>query len=445
MKTLILTTLLLMFISTGKFSMAQTEISPSQFPKKISLSDSLPVLDESANLNEYLEYAAINNPDLKAAYYRWMAATEKISQARSLPDPLFSYGYFIRSVETRVGPQRNRFELRQTVPWFGKLKSRGSVAEQKANALWENYEAVKLNLFYAVRKIYYELAYLNRALEVMKENVQLLIYLENVLLSKYRSGIAPHSSLIKAQVELDKLRDRLNSLKDLQRPMRAQMNSVLNRDTDAPIPEVHEIKLDTLGYTDAQLVDSLMRNNPQLKSSEFRTNLEKESIKLAKQNYLPDIALGLEYIDIGEAINPNTIDSGKDALIAKVGVNLPIWLGRNKAAVNEAKARYISTKKSQANQQNELLSRLELVLYQFREAERKLNLYGGLLLPRAEQALNVTQSAFESGKVDFLDLIDSQRTYLEFELALERARADYMQRLAEIEMLTGKGLSRGGS
>ena len=425
--------------------MAQTEIDPSQLPKKISSSDSLPVLNESADLNAFLTYAAINNPDLKAAYYRWTAAMEKISQARSLPDPLFNYGYFIRSVETRVGPQRHRFEIRQTIPWFGKLKAQGTVAEQEANALWENYEAVKLGLFYAVKKIYYELAYLNRALLVMNENVQLLIYLENVLLSKYRSGIAPHSSLIKAQVELDKLQDRLNSLKDLQKPVRAQMNSVLNRDTDAPIPEVQEIKLDTIRFTDAQLVDSLVRNNPQLKSSKFRMNLEKETIRLAKQNYIPDISLGLEYIDIGEALNPNIIDSGKDAFVAKVGINLPIWFGRNKAAVSEAKARYISAKEFQANQRNELVGRLEVVLYQFREAKRKLNLYGGLLLPRAEQALNVTQSAFESGKVDFLDLIDSQRTYLEFELALERARSDYMQRLAELEMLTGKEISKGGS
>jgi outer membrane protein TolC len=444
MKNFIIINYLLLFFIEGQFSIAQTEMTLSQYPEKIAVIDSLPVLDESANLNTYLEYAALNNPDLKAAYYRWTAAMEKIPQVRSLPDPLFNYGYFIQSVETRVGPQRHRFEIRQTIPWFGKLKSRGGVAEQAANSLWENYEAVKLDLFFAVKKIYYELGYLNRALEVMNENVQLLVYLENVVLSKYRSGIAPHSSLIKAQVELDKLRDRLNSLKDLQRPVKAQMNSLLNRESHALIPKIQKIELDTILFTNTQLIDSLVRNNPQLKSSEFRMNMEKETIHLAKQSYIPDISLGLEYIDIGDALNPNTIDSGKDALIAKVGINLPIWLGRNKAAVNEAKARYVSAKEYQENQQNELVSRLEVVLYQFREAERKLNLYKGLLLPRADQALNVTQSAFESGKVDFLDLIDSQRTYLEFELALERARADYMQRLAELGMLTGKEISKGG-
>ncbi|MDY0040341.1 MAG: TolC family protein, partial [Desulforhabdus sp.] len=82
----------------------------------------LPELNEQSGLNDYLAYAALNNAGLKAAFLRWQAALEKIPQVTALPDPRFSYGYYIQSVETRVGPQNNRFGLLQTFPWFGKLE-----------------------------------------------------------------------------------------------------------------------------------------------------------------------------------------------------------------------------------------------------------------------------------------------------------------------------------
>ena len=85
-----------------------------------------------------------------------------------------------------------------------------------------------------------------------------------------------------------------------------------------------------------------------------------------------------------------------------------------------------------------MLADLKLVLYNFHDAERKIDLYRDTLIPKADQALNVTQQAFETGKASFLDLIDAQRTLLEFRLAYERALTNRAQRLAEIEMITGE-------
>ena len=95
-------------------------------------SEPLPALDQAASLADCLVYAALNNPGLEAAFYRWRAAVERIPQARSLPDPQFTYRYYIREVETRVGPQRQAFGLAQTVPWPGKLEHRAGEAAQAA-------------------------------------------------------------------------------------------------------------------------------------------------------------------------------------------------------------------------------------------------------------------------------------------------------------------------
>jgi len=112
----------------------------------------LPELTASATLPDYLAYAALNNPQLEAAFNRWKAALENVPQARTLPDPRFNYRYFIQEVETRVGPQMQGFGIGQLFPWFGKLTLRGEAALEAANAVQQQYEAAKLKLFDDVKQ-----------------------------------------------------------------------------------------------------------------------------------------------------------------------------------------------------------------------------------------------------------------------------------------------------
>ena len=133
-------------------------------------------------------------------------------------------------------------------------------------------------------------------------------------------------------------------------------------------------------------------------------------------------------------------DSGKDPVIAAVSINLPIWVHKYRAAEREARASYRAALRAEADRQNELGARARLVLYQLRDAERRIKLYRDALLPKAHESLRASTAAFRGGTAGFTDLIDTQRTLLEFALALERARADHAQRAAEVEMLLGRPL-----
>ena len=110
------------------------------------IKDKLPGFAAKTTLEDCLGYAALNNPSLEAAFNRWKAALEKVPQVNSLPDPRFSYTYFITEIETRVGPQRQKLSLSQTFPWFGKLDLRGDAAA--AEAVRCQYEQEKLKLFF---------------------------------------------------------------------------------------------------------------------------------------------------------------------------------------------------------------------------------------------------------------------------------------------------------
>ncbi|MBE3099270.1 MAG: hypothetical protein IMZ44_19305, partial [Planctomycetes bacterium] len=109
-------------------------------------------LTEASGLNDYLAYAALHNAGLESAFNAWKAALERVPQVRALPDPRFTYRNYVEAVETRVGPQRNSYEISQTFPWLGKLDLRGDVAAEEAKAARCRLDAARLKLFYQVRK-----------------------------------------------------------------------------------------------------------------------------------------------------------------------------------------------------------------------------------------------------------------------------------------------------
>ena len=112
--------------------------------------------DDPVELEDYLAFAAMHNAGLQVAFEQWKIAVEQVPRAKSLPDPKFTYGYFIKEVETRVGPQRNKLEIMQTFPWFGEIEARTDAAAAAAKAARKRYEVVKLKLFAEVKDAFYE-------------------------------------------------------------------------------------------------------------------------------------------------------------------------------------------------------------------------------------------------------------------------------------------------
>lgn len=394
--------------------------------------------DALNTLSDYLAKAAMNNPELESAFYRWKAALEKIPQVKSLPDPRFTFAYYIQSVETRVGPQDASVALFQTFPWFGVLDLKGDVAAEEANALKAQYDALKLKIFYDVKNSFYEYAYLAQAIQITRENVALLKYLESVARARYSAGAAPYSDVLKTQVQLGRLEDRYKTLQDLRKPIVAKLAAAMNLSPDTTVPWPESVPVMLMNITDEELMKQLPENNPQLKRYEHLEAREKAGIELAKKDYYPDFTFGIQDIITGQALMPNTPDSGKDAVIASVTVNIPFWWEKRNAAVREGEAKLLSTSKGAESLKRTLLSDTELALYKYRDAQRKIDLYQNTLIPNAEEALNVTLEAFQAGTRSSLDLIDAEKTLLEFELSYIRALADQAQRFAELEWLLGK-------
>ena len=391
-------------------------------------------------LADYLREAALHNAGLKAAFERWKAAVEQVPQARALPDPRFTYGYFIREVETRVGPQRHMVGLSQMFPWFGKIEARTDAAAAAAKAARKRYEAAKLRVFFEVKEVFYEYSYLARAVEIARENLALIEHFEEVARAKYTAAAGGHPDLVRAQIELAKLEDRLNALEELRGPLVARLNAILNRASSLELPWPEREEFRSASIDRKKFVGLLKARNPELAALTYEMEGARSRVALAAKRKYPDVGVGVDWIATDRS-SMSVSDSGKDPVILMFTMNLPVWRASYRAAEIEAKARLRMTSQKKRETENSLIAYGERVLYDFEDSDRKARLYGDVLRPKVEELIEASETAYKAGSVDFLSLLDAQRMLLEYELLAERATADRAQRLAELEMLAGTELA----
>jgi len=396
-------------------------------------------------LSDYLRYASLNNAELMAKFEQWKAALEQIPQAGALSDPKFTYGYFIEEVETRVGPQQQKFGIMQVFPWFGKIQARTDVAAAKAQAAKQRYETTKLKLFRQVKVAFYEFAYLATAIDIAKQNLELLQHFEEVARIKYLTATAIHPDIIRVQVELAKLEDILKSLEQLREPTVAKLNSVLNRPIAAELAWPEKGRPENVPLNRQHIVKALKMANPELAELSWEIQAAKSSVRLAKKKFYPDIGVGLDWIQTGGAVSPGVKGSGDDPVILMFSMNIPLWQGSYKAAEQQAKANVRKIQAQRTDVENKILSRVFEVLYDIEDSQRKTHLYGDVLVSKAQELVQASETAYKAGTIDFLSLIDAQRMLLKYELDYERAVTNNQQKLAELEMLIGTELSSASS
>jgi len=400
-----------------------------------------PDANTPVTLQEYLQCAAANNAGLKAAYEQWQAASEQVPQAKSLPDPQVTYGYATEST-----PQRKMFEAMQMFPWPGTIEARTAVASAESKAALKQFEAKKLELFYEVKQAFYEFSYLAKATNITNENLQLLKHFEEVALARYATSTAPHPDVIRAQIELAMMENKLRSLTELRPAVVARLNSVLNRPATSDLPwpqppDYGQMSIDSPPQLLAKQERGLavaVESNPQLQALAYRVEAARSSERLAKKRFYPDIGLGVG-VDSGMG------DNGDDRVMARLSLTLPIWRDNYKAAQRQAKAQLNKMTQEKVQLQNTLAAKVRQILYEYQNSDREIRLYKDIVIPKAKEMVTASETAYQAGTVDFLSLIDAQRSLLQYQLEYEKAVAENAQRLAELEMLAGVELAAGNT
>ncbi|MFQ5692569.1 MAG: TolC family protein [Nitrospinota bacterium] len=392
-------------------------------------------------LPELIKEALAKNPGVRALRERWAAARARIPAASSLDDPVFRYTNFIQRVETRVGPQRNRFDLSQKFPFFGKLALREEIASRKASEAGKFYEARKVDLVAWVKSTYYGLFLVHKAIGITEKNLGILRRLARVANLKYATGKASQQDVLKAEVRLSRLANALITLQQEKKTAEAALNTLLNRPPDAPLGRPAEIRKRKFKARAEDLQRIAQKRHPLLLALQEAIRKNAAALALAKRQYYPDFTVGLGYVDVGGGTTPGSRD-GKDAVTATLGINIPLWFERRKADAEAARAAVRASRARYEATRNKILFDIQNALTKVRTAERLVDLFTHTLIPQAEQSFKASLIGYEADKVDFLNLLDSQKVLQDLQLERYRVMVDLEQRLADLERAVGVELGR---
>ena len=394
---------------------------------------------DSVSLDGLIKEAIANNPHIQEAYNNWKAAEYRIKVVKSLPDPMARYGYFGESVQTRTGPQNQRYGLSQKFPFPGKLRKKGKAQSKKAQMAKEKYEAAKREIIKKVKFFYYDLYWVDKALEVTEEEKGILENLEVVARRKYEANMTPVQDVVKAQFALAKLEERLSHLRQQRKSLVALMNSTLDRNQDTTIGKIEDV--DTLVFV--YQLEQLMRMAQSSRQELLVVNLDVERAEyeksLARLNYFPDFTFGVDFIEIGGGTTTRP-DDGKDAWVGMVSFNIPIWYGKLNAQLKEKKAKLEAAKAKLNKVDNKVHYEVQDMFYKISSYEDIVSLYETALIPQALATFEVAKIAYESGEVDFLNWLDAEKALLQTRLAYYKTVVDYNKSIAYLERIVGREL-----
>jgi len=364
-----------------------------------------------------------------------MAELEKIPQVGTLPDPQLVFGYFAMPVETKNGPQRFNISFTQLFPWFGTLNNREDVFVNSAKAKYEIFEEARSKLFFDVRSNYYDLYFIKKGIDITNDNIRILESFRKLALIKIAAGKSSGVNELRVEMELANLENNLALLRDRMQVYTVKFNNLINVDNNVPVEIPGTLWEDDILLSRQAVLDTLLQKNHELKSLDYKFESFKSKEELAQKNGTPNIILGVDYINIGKVSGVD--NSGKDALLFKVGITLPFYRKKYSSLVNEALYLQKSTQNQKEEKINALETLFERVYSEYADAKRRITLYENQS-SLASKAIRILESEYSSNGKNFEEILRMERNLLKYSLELEKARADKQAAIAFFNYLMGK-------
>lgn len=361
-------------------------------------------------LDEYLQMAAENNPELRSAYAQFEAALQQAPQVASLEDPTLTVSAFGRMIETRLGAQEARFTFMQMFPWFGTLKAKGDASDLRAEAKFQEYLDLRNRLFFEIKSVYAELYEVEKTIELSEDNLEILDSYRDLSLSQFRSGNAPMVNVVKVDIQRESVLTEILLLEDLKKPLETELNLMLNRNPETTVAVEDTLRFNT---TETFIVAEELENHPSLRSLEKQRQSYEVEQTVAQKEGMPMVGLGVDYSIISKRTDANPQMNGQDAIMPMLSVTLPIFRKKYRAARKEAGFMEESMQQEKEAVKNELKSTYEMTIYELKRAERQITLYDKQL-ESSDQANELLISAFGGAISSFEEILQMNQDILMF-------------------------------
>ena len=459
-----------------------------------NLFQSITTYAQTDSLQFYLATAARNNPTVLQKFAEYKAALQKIPQVGSLPDPDLSVGVFLSPMEQLGGNQVADIRLMQMFPWFGVLKNAKDEMSLMAKAKYETFRDAKLQVFYDVQRIWYELHKVNQNIRISEKNIELLRTIERLAVVRFKavpsgnssalgsqatsqvssrgssigqsgmnsmggssgntaasgsiqaassmpgnsmgssSGSSGLTDVYRIQIEIGELRNNIELLKTQWNTYTALFNSYLNRPPLTAVSLTDTLITENYQPSMVAISDSILKNNPMLGMLQFeQQSLEARKQMVTKMSY-PMVGLGLNYSLINKSEMSTSPMNGKDMIMPMVTVTLPIYRKKYKAMQIEADLLKSANSQNYKATANSLQTEYYQAIQLYQDAQRRTKLYADQYL-LASKTLDILFKSFASSGSSLTDILRVRQQTLDYEYKQIEAVADYNTAIAWLKRL----------
>ena len=399
-----------------------------------------PQESKSLKLEDLIAEALQNNPQLRAARNQTAAARTRVDQVTSWEAPQAGVEFFQTPVRSFPNPLKDQMEvdyyIQQMVPFPGKLSAMGRTAENNANMMDQGYKVLERKILRELKSACYELYLIQRKIQINAENQDLMRRFVEIASKHYEVGMGKLPDILRAQTELSILVNSGINFQKEKQVVESMINTILSRPVNSPLGYVPDIEQDVPRWTFEQLRPLALEARPELNAMSFNIEMNKAEVSLSKREYYPDLMARVMYKDMAMTKN--------DFWSAMVGVSIPLapWSsGRYTSKVQENELNVRKAEEEYANMRNMTLFEVQDALVRVQTSQNLVLLYKNTVIPQAEQTLQATLAAYQTGKTEFLMLIDAYRMVLMSKLDYHMSVMNYMTNQAALEQAVGVNIA----
>lgn len=373
-------------------------------------------------LEDLIQEAYTNSPEIQKFDVQYKIASEKVNEANSLRNTDFNFGYMAVAPEMEMPMERFRVSVMQMLPWFGTISARENYAASMAEAQYVEVVIAKRKLALSISQRYYQLYEIRARQEVLDKNITLLQTYERLALNSLEVGKASAVDVLRLQIRQNELRQQKEVLLQENKEIQAAINSLMNLPYDKEVVVVgsFEIPEEENFYN----YENLDVNPELLKYDKLYQSVEQAEVLNQKES-APMLGFGVEYVN--QENSPMITSPYKDMVMPMVSLSIPIFNNKYKSQTRQNELRKQEIQFQKEERLNVLKADLSKAISQQNQARIKFSIQKQNL-KQAEDAEEILIKNYETGTIDFKDILDIQELQLKFQTAqIESVTMYYVQ------------------
>ena len=384
-------------------------------------------------ISDLTQEALKNSPEIQASLSKIEAARYRVPQARSLPDPMFTFGYqnegFDRYTYGEEQGSQWMFSASQQFLFPGKRALKGEMALRDVESMEAMHELLKLKTVARVKELYYDLFLAYKNIDLIKDKRNLFLKIENLTLARYAAGKAIQQEVLMAQTEKYMLLEKEEMFKQKIQSQEVMLRAAIGRENRQPLGRPGELARQSF-YLDAdEAVKTALNNSPEIKSRNKIIEAANTRLRMAQKEYYPDFSINTSYF--------NRSGDFKDMWSATATINIPLYFKtRQEPAVREAKASLAQVKQELEAVKLMISAAIQDNISMLRSSEKLMDLYTNGLIPKNTQDVDLALTEYTNGRTDLIVVISRLKTLLDYEILYWNQFVEREKAIARLQAIT---------